>query len=151
MQKIIDYLYNRWFHKWASKTKDYQHDRKHVLRHSRHQYFENNFFPAPFHPLYYTILLYVLPKLLGGELDSPPIGSFGDPSPRLYYSIRLYVSRQSYWGWGGLIGAIAETRHMYQGCPWVLSVRNFAIEPPLGEHCAIDPPWGRNNAIISSA
>ena len=54
---------------------------KHVLRHSRHQYFENNFLPAPLHPLYYTILLYVLPKLLGGELDSPQSEVLGTPRP----------------------------------------------------------------------
>ena len=35
----------------------------------------------PFTPLYYTILLYVLPKLLGGELDSPQSEVLGTPRP----------------------------------------------------------------------
>ena len=42
MQKIIDYLHNRWFHKWVCQTKGYQHDRKHIIRHFRRQYFGNN-------------------------------------------------------------------------------------------------------------
>ena len=45
-------------------------------------------------------------EVVGGGLDfrPPPNRKFGGhaPSPSLYYSIRLYVSRQSYWGWGDL-------------------------------------------------
>ena len=40
----------------------------------------------------------------------------------------------------------------YQGCPWVLSVRNLAIEPPPeAKIVQSNPPWGRKNAIMSSA
>ena len=159
MQKIIDYLHNRWFHKWVCKTKDYQHDRKHVIRHSRRQYFENNFLPRPPPFVPYTLIYYYTfcRSYWGGgptRFSPPPPQSEVLGAPRPDYTI-LYddaFRAKVIGGWVDLIGEIAKKRRMYQGCRSVLSVRNFAIEPLWGENRAIEPtPWGRKNAIISSA
>ena len=94
-------------------------------------------------PLYFTILLHVLPKLLGGELDSPPPQSEVLGAPRPDYTILYDYTFRAKVIEGGVDWLAQSPKH-------AICTRDAREYFPSGA-LQSTPPWGRNNAIISSA